>query len=141
MNKWKMSFSNPLNSEGQEEGCYHFWRANRRFLIMWPLISPINFNLWGKTKPFSQNYKLRISMIWITKLLPSCAPRVFSVFDNDGNLQFDKDKCIFTTMAPPKMHTSSRPSSSRVSATVLQLYLIWTLAQILEHVIECQRWI
>ena len=29
--------------------------------------------------------------------------------------------------------------TERVSTTVLQLYLIWTLAQILEHVIEFQR--
>ena len=31
--------------------------------------------------------------------------------------------------------------TERVSTTVLQLYLIWTPAQILEHVIEFQRWI
>ena len=29
--------------------------------------------------------------------------------------------------------------TERVSATFLQLYLIWTIAQILEHVIEFQR--
>ena len=31
--------------------------------------------------------------------------------------------------------------TKRVSTTVLQLYLIWTPAQILEHVIEFQRWL
>ena len=31
--------------------------------------------------------------------------------------------------------------TERVSTTVLQLYLIWTIAQILEHVIEFQRWV
>ena len=31
--------------------------------------------------------------------------------------------------------------TKRVSTTVLQLYLIWTSGQILEHVIEFQRWI
>ena len=31
--------------------------------------------------------------------------------------------------------------TERVSITVLQLCLIWTPAQILEHIIEFQRWI
>ena len=78
---------------------------------MWLLISPINFILCCESKPLSQNFKLGIPMMWITKLQPSRTACVSSLFGSDGNLQFDKGKCIFTTMTPTEMLTPLFPAN------------------------------
>ena len=56
-------------------------------------------------------------------------------------LSWDKVEALEYFQLSDMRYNDKNVVIERVSTTVLQLYLIWTPSQILEHVIEFQRWI
>ena len=54
-------------------------------------------------------------------------------------LSLDKAEPLGYFQLSDMRHDDRNVVTERVSTTVLQLYLIWTLAQILEHIVEFQR--